>query len=63
MTATPGSPSTSLPETLTSEDRWRRWEQRGFENERRFKNRVRRVIIPALTAAAVVIFLGWIGAW
>ena len=55
------SASSSLPaEALTSDERWRRWQQRGVANEIRFNRRVRRVVIAALIIAGLLL-LGWIG--
>lgn len=51
------SASTSLPEALTSEERWRRWEQRGLDNDARFSRRLRRVVWTAVTVVAVLLLV------
>ena len=48
----------SEPELLTSEERWRRWEQRGRDNDARFMRQARRLLWSgAIGMAFVVIFL------
>jgi hypothetical protein len=44
---------------LTSEERWRRWEERGFDNEIRFRQRVYRFVWTPLMLLAVVL-LFWL---
>jgi len=46
------------PETLTSEERWRRWEQRGRDNDAQLTRRMRRVLWSGVVmATAVLVFL------
>jgi hypothetical protein len=49
--------SSSHPEELTSEERWRRWEQRGRDNDARFLRRARMVLTAVVTIAAGVVFV------
>ena len=51
MSAFPSSNSVAL----TSEERWRRWEQRGVDNEIRFRRRVYRFVWTPLMVLAVVL--------
>jgi hypothetical protein len=49
--------SSSNSAALTSEERWRRWEQRGLDNEIRFRRRVYRFFwTPALLLAVLLLF-------
>lgn len=47
------------PEVLASEERWRRWEQRGHDNDARFRSDVRRMFWSglAMTVVLVIFFL------
>jgi hypothetical protein len=47
------------PEVVTSEERWRRWDQRGRNYDARFMRRARR----ELSSAAVVVIGGGRLAW
>ena len=40
------------PDVFTSEERWRRWEQRGLDNDARFMRRARGVFWAALVVMA-----------
>ena len=52
------SSSSSNIESLTREERWLRWEQRGRDNDARLMRRVRRALwAAALVAIALLIFL------
>jgi hypothetical protein len=45
------------PEVLTSEERWRRWEQRGHDNDARFMRYVRRMFWSGLVAMTAVLVI------
>jgi hypothetical protein len=47
--------SSVIPEILTSAERWRRWEQRGLDNDARFMRQVRRVGWSAVVVGAVLL--------
>ena len=50
--------SSSDIESLTREERWRRWEQRGRDNDARLMRRARGALwAAALVAIALLIFL------
>ena len=49
--------SPSHPEELTSEERWRRWEQRGRDNDARLLRRARMVLTAVVTLAGGVVFV------
>jgi hypothetical protein len=53
MVTTPSS----QPEVLTSEERWRRWEERGQESDARSMRQVRRLFWSTVVAAAVLSLL------
>ena len=61
MSVVSSSPSISefQPEALTSEQRWRRWEQRGFDNDARFRRRVHGALWNTLIMGAIVL-LFWL---
>ncbi len=45
-------------EVLTSEERWRRWEQRGRDNDARFMRQVRRLFwVVLVVIGAVILFV------
>jgi hypothetical protein len=47
-------------QVLTSEERWRRWEQRGMDNDAEFLRRAQRflwVVLIALTIGVLYLFL------
>ncbi len=50
MSAVPSS----IPEVLTSEERWSRWEQRGHDRDARFMRRAKRVLSAGLIAAIII---------
>ena len=42
---------------LTSDERWRRWEQRGFDNQIRFRRRVFRFLwTPVMLLTVLLLF-------
>jgi hypothetical protein len=45
------------PEVLTLEERWRRWEQRGHDNDARFRSDVRHMLWSGLVAMTVVLVI------
>lgn len=45
------------PEVLTSEERWRRWEERGRGNDARFMRQMRRVFWAGVVAMTVVLVI------
>lgn len=55
---TPEHASTSV-EVLTAEERWRRWEQRGVENDARVKRHFQHVFAGLFIVAGLL--LGWAG--
>jgi hypothetical protein len=53
------SGSSSTPEILTSEERWRRWEQRGRDNDARFMRLVRRSFWSAIVLGTLLLLFLW----
>jgi hypothetical protein len=45
------------PEVFTSEERWRRWQQRAHDNDARFMRTVRRMFWSGLVAMTVVLVI------
>jgi hypothetical protein len=45
------------PEVLTSEERWRRWQQRGRDDDARFMRQVRQMIWSGLVALTFVLVM------
>ena len=49
--------SSVIPEILTSGERWRRWEQRGLDNDARYMRQVRRVCWSVVVVGAILSLL------
>ena len=47
--------SSVIPEILTATERWRRWEQRGLDNDARFMRQVHRVGWSAVVVGVVLL--------
>lgn len=43
------------PEVLTSQERWRRWEERGRDNDVRFMRQVRRMFWSGVVVMTVIL--------
>jgi hypothetical protein len=50
----------SNPDLSTSEERWRRWEQRGRDNDARFMRRAQRAFFSALIVVGGVVILSFL---
>ncbi len=48
------------PEVLSSDERWRRWEQRGRDNDARFMRRVSRMCWSGVFVATAVLALSYL---
>jgi hypothetical protein len=60
MPTIPSRESEALTPVLTSEERWRRWEQRGRDDDARFMDHVRRGFWSAVIVLTVILVLAFL---